>query len=284
MGRRALLNLGLLLLALLLAAFIWLTPGASPKDDLPHITSLSVAEAGSLYLRLPRGEEVVLEKRSGSWMMVDPVNVAANEFLIEGLLGVVEAESHAAFDADGRDLGEYRLDPPLALLRVNGEEIAFGGTEGLNQRRYVHVGGRVHLIDDIYYYRLQTGYTTFVSTRVLPAASRVREMMLPGLSLVRDEEGRWSSTPADALTPDAANELAEAWTHAQALTVEPYLADDAFAADRVRLRDEDGTEFEFLLVAHDSALDLVRPDLGLRYRFADEQLDRLLPAVAAASE
>jgi hypothetical protein len=287
MGRRALLNLGLLLLALGLAALVWLTPGEPTEDELSPITSLRADEVTSIFLRLPHGEEVVLEKEGASWMMAAPVSVAANDFLVETLLDVVGAKSHASFAAEGRDLGEYRLALPLAVLRANGEEIAFGGTEALNQRRYVRVGDRIHLIDDVHYYRLQSDHTAFVSSRLLPAASSLQAMDLPGLSLVRDGEGRWHSEPPGALTQDAANELADAWLHAQALDIEPHAATESAggsAADTVRLRAADGAVFEFVRVERDGVADLARNDLGLAYRFADEQMARLLPAAASAPE
>lgn len=279
MNVRMLVNVGLLLLVLGLALLAWLEPGLEPEAEPPRLTALAADAVTRLSIRLPRGDDVVLEKEGGEWMMTSPVRAYANAFRIDPLLRVVEAASHARFPAAGRDLTEYRLDPPLAVLRADGEAIAFGGTEPIDHRRYVQVGDTIHLIEDHYYYRLQTDYPAFVSNRLLPPAGRPRALALPGLSLARDEEGRWTASPSGGLTPDAINELVDEWARAQALEIEPYAAagETPHAGVRVELDGDPGGEIVFGLVERGAGLALARADLGLLYRLTEEQAARLLP-------
>ncbi len=145
------------------------------------------------------------------------------------------------------------------------------------------MGEKIHLIDDVYYYLLQSEYPAFVSNHLLPPASRLQAMTLPGLALVRDADGRWTSPIAGELAPDAVNDLADTWLHAQALEVESYDAVSGEHAETVRLRlaDPVDAEIEFLLVEREFATYLARPDLGLLYHVTDEQTERLLPDPAA---
>ena len=283
MNRRMLLNLGLLLLVLALALLAWMEPGIGPEEGPPRLTAFTADEVTQVSIRRLHGGGLVLEREAGEWLMTSPVRTYANEFRIEPLLRVVEAASHGRFPAAGRDLGEYRLDPPLAVLRVNGEEIAFGGTEPIDQRRYARLGDTIHLIDDHYYYRLQADYPAFVSNRLLPPAGRPRAIELPGLSLARDEEGRWTASPLGDLTPDGINELVDAWVRAQALEVEAYDAAAEEAQGSVRVEMEDGA-IVFGLLERGFGVALARADLGLLYHLAEEQASRLLPTPAASPD
>ncbi|MDR2877739.1 MAG: DUF4340 domain-containing protein [Chromatiales bacterium] len=278
MNRRLVLNFVLLLIVLALAALVWKQPGDVPSVKAQPLTPLHANEVTRLIIEWPASNRapVSLDKSQGMWRMDAPLHVYANEFRIDALLRVLETASQAHFGAIGRDLREYGLDPPSAVLEADDLRIAFGGSEPLDHRRYIQVGDTIHLTDDLYLFRLQTDYTSFVSTQLLSPNSHPVMIELPGLALTHGEGGRWTASPADGFTPDAINELVDEWRNAQALAVEPADA-SAVGIGAVRIGFEAGEDIRFEVRERDADLLLVRADLGICYVLTEEQARQLLP-------
>jgi len=215
-------------------------------------------------------------------MMRAPVATVANEFRIDALLGITRADSRAQFDAGTLDLAKFRLDKPATVLRLNDVELAFGDSEPLDNRRYVRNGATVHLIDEDYYYRLQSDFAAFVSTRLLPPNARPAQIRLPEFSVARAGSG-WELAPAQpAATPDALNAFVDGWRGAQAVEVDRYGGEAARGKLGVSF-EGDAAPLEFLLLETEPELVLARADLGLRYHLTAEQAKRLLQRPSAAA-
>ncbi|MCC6301677.1 MAG: DUF4340 domain-containing protein [Gammaproteobacteria bacterium] len=279
---RSALNLGLLGLAAALAALVYWEPGVETPAEPPKLTALAPAGIEHVVIRPQRGDEIRLDKDQGVWMMRAPVATYANEFRIDALLGIARADSRARFDAVALDLVKFGLDPPLSVLRLDDVELAFGDSEPLDNRRYVRNGAAVHLIDDEYFYRLQTGFTAFVSNRLLPPSGAPAAIRLPEFGVTR-VDGKWSLAPAPEPPPaDALNEFVDAWRQAQAVQVDRYAGEAARGAITVSF-EGGAAPLEFLLLETEPELVLARADLGLRYHLTAEQARRLLSAPTSAA-
>lgn len=282
MGRRALLNLGLAALVAALALIAWLEPGLEREDATARLTGLAVSDVDRIEIRAG-GESIDLWRIEGRWRMTAPVETAANEFRIEPLLRVVEAQSHARFEAVAGELARYGLEPPRALLHVNDVEIAFGDTGPIDQRRYVRVGGFVHLVDDHYLSRLQAGFPSFVTNRLLPEDARPVAFRFPGLVLEQQADGRWRLDPDPALPMDALNRFVDGWTHARAIHIDRHDAESAEGEIVVTLRDR-AQPLTFLILETESDVVLSPAGSGLAYHLGSEQGARLLDPLAARGE
>jgi hypothetical protein len=283
MTRRALLNVGLLVLVAALLLVARFEPGVERKPEQPHLTALTSNDVARVRIRQPGGAELSLSRKDGVWMIDAPIVAYANEFRLEPLLRVTEAESYASFAARGQDLKQYQLDPPLAAMTVNDDlELAFGGTEPINNRRYVRVGDTVHLIDDHYYFRLQAGLPAFVSNRLLPPGAQPVRIAAPGFTLSRDAEGRWSASPAlEGVSQDAFNSFVDEWKGVQAVEVDRYARDGK--EKKVRIEFASGAPIDFQVVESASEVIFGRSDLGVRYHLASDQAHRLLSPPAPES-
>jgi hypothetical protein len=276
MTRRALLNVGLLALVAGLLLMVYFEPGVKHEPEHPHLTGLSPNDVQRIRIRQSGGAELSLSRKNGVWMLDAPVATYANEFRIEPLLRVTEAESYASFAAQGQDLKQYQLEPPLAVLRLNDLELEFGGTEPINNRRYVRVDGTVHLIDDHYYFRLQAGFPAFVSNRLLPPDAQPVRVALPDFTLSRDAQGRWSANPAlKGVAADALNSFVDEWKGAQAVEVDRY--EDGGTGKKARIEFAAGAApIDFQVSESGSEVLFGRRDLGLRYHLTTDQARRLL--------
>ena len=129
------------------------------------------------------------------WAMTAPVHMPANTFRVETVLQVAQAGSHTRLDVAAVSLAEFKLDKPRARLWLDATEIAFGATEPLHGRRYVRVGDSVQLISDSVYFDLTGAFTAFADTALLAPGSRLTQLDLPALRLVRVSEGGWMQAP-----------------------------------------------------------------------------------------
>lgn len=281
MSRRSVLNLALLALAAALAALVYWEPGLERPAGPAKLTTLAPADITRLVIRPQRGQEIRLERDAGTWMMRAPIAAYANEFRIDALLGIAQADSQAQFAAATLDLAKFRLDAPATVLQLNDLELAFGDSEPLDHRRYVRVGATVHLIGDDYFYRLQTDFPSFVSSRLLPPQARPAQIRLPGFSIER-ADGQWRLAPAQQQpSMDALNGFVDEWARAQAVELDRYAGEPAQGAITVTLEGA-AAPLEFLLLEAEPELVLARADLGLRYHFTAEQARRLLQPPAEA--
>ncbi len=284
MNMRSMLNLTLLGLAAALVALVYWEPGIEGPAALPKLTALSPADIEHIVIRSQNGAEIRIDKDKEGWMMRSPVASYANGFRLDALLQVAQADSHAQFSTRDLDLAKFRLDPPATVLYLNDVELAFGDSEPINNRRYVRIGTTVHLIDDNYYYQLQTGFPSFVSNQLLPPQSKPATIKLPAFSVARARDGQWQVSPADKQpSMDAINGFVEEWRRAQAIMIDRFQGGSSQGTIAVSLEGSTAP-LEFLLLETEPELVLARADIGLRYHFTADQAQRLLqpPSAAAA--
>jgi hypothetical protein len=283
MRRRLLLNVGLAAIVAALVLVVWLEPGIDRETGPARLTALDADVIGRIEIQRSGHDGIIIERSDGQWRLLAPLEAPANEFRIEPLLRIADATTHAHFEAGAGELARYGLDPPRAVLRIDDVEIAFGDTEALDHRRYMRIGNVVHLVEDHYLHRLQTGYASFVSNRLLPEGSRPVRLSLPDFTLAMDAEGRWNTAPEQDFSMDALNRIVDAWIHARAIIVDAYDGDAAQGTISVSLlgRDE---PIEFHVIESDVDLILALPEAGLVYHLGSDQGIRMLGRTPHADE
>ncbi|MBI3345550.1 MAG: DUF4340 domain-containing protein [Gammaproteobacteria bacterium] len=304
MDSRTWLNLGLLILAGALAIVAVYLPGVKKTAPLPALTSLTPAAITSIRIERKAQPAIALKKEASGWRLTEPLQLPANTGVVESLLGLTQAASHAQWVAAGLDLEKFKLKSPRIRVRLNDVELGFGDTEPVEGRRYVLAGNTVHLITDGYYPKLIAPPASFVSLALLPGPEPLKEIELPGLTLRHDAQG-WSAQPgaSDAqgratakgsanvaggrmpeATPDAVNTLAQEWTAAQALQVSLYTApvSQIKPVETITLRQQGAQPpLRFIIVSRAPELILARPELGVQYHLPQDAAQRLLMLPAA---
>ncbi len=154
MRHQLVVNSLLLFLALLLGGLVWLTLGQEKTDRKVTLTSLLPEQITRIEIQNSNGADIHLERKEGTWMMTEPSKAKANSARIDGLLKIAQAVSISRFPAPD-DLSEYGLNPPQAVLTINQTKIEMGTTNPISHRRYLHVGNKIHLINDRFPHFLQ---------------------------------------------------------------------------------------------------------------------------------
>jgi len=274
MSKKIWLNLGLLLLVVGLAWVVYQEPGLDAPDSRTHLTQLAPEQITQITIKRVGKEELVFVKENG-WQMRMPVNARANQFRIDSILKLVQAEWRGQFDVSELDLAKYQLDEPQVRITFNNIDIDFGGNEPLNRDRYVRMGGYVYLVNDTLYYRLLAPPETFIALALLPPDSSLVEVSLPGLK-IENEQGRWIvKSGKEGLTPEQINKLVDEWQHAQAIRITRNKKGVAKGEIILRLAAIPG-ELRYEIIQLEPELIISREDIGIRYHFTNEQMKKMI--------
>ncbi|NIR29157.1 MAG: DUF4340 domain-containing protein [Gammaproteobacteria bacterium] len=276
MRSRALLNVALLVVAVGLGLLLVLEPGRPVPEATQRLTALDAGAITQVRIEIPDGEPVEIAQRGEAWRLRAPLQLPANPFRVEMLTRAAEAVSHARYRVAEEDLPRFGLAPPRATLYLDDTALAFGATEPLSGRRYVRVGGEIHLVDDRFLARLTSPPASFVHPGPLGPDPEPLELTLPDAHLTL-AEGGWRLVPEDpGVSRDALAALVDAWRYAQALSVRALDPDlHADATVRVRLRDR-SEPVRFHVARDEERVILTRPDAGVQYHFTPTTGERLL--------
>jgi type II secretory pathway component PulM len=275
MSKRNLLNLGLLLLVGVLVLLVIYEPGIEKPQEPTRLLELEREAVTQIRIERQGQETVALTRDGGDWNLTEPLAIGASAFRIGSLLRITEQKSLGSFPAEPERLAGYGLEAPRVTLTLNDAvTVAFGDNTPLDQRRYVRLGDRVHMVSDTLYYHLIGAYTTFIRQELLPEGTALAALTLPGLRVSWQAE-RWQVEPRpESFSADQVTRLIDAWKLASAVQVKPY---DGKQGEAITIEPGgDETPLTFLLTARTPDLVLARPELGIEYHLAESSADELL--------
>lgn len=268
----------------LLVLLVVYEPGIEKPPELPSLLQLDRAAVKQITIRRDGQQDIELQGQADDqWQVTKPLQHAADQYRIDSLLRVTTMKSLGSFAAEPQKLAAYKLAPPQVSLTLNGETtIDFGSSTPLDQRRYVMVDGKVHLISDTLYYHLIGSYPTYLRRQLLDEGSRIEQITLPGLS-VGWQENRWQLSPEpESFSADQVTRLLDNWKLASAMDIKPY---DKKPGEKITIKMA-GVEqpLELLLTSRNPDLILARPELGIQYHLDAANANGLLQLPAMEEE
>ncbi len=279
MRQRWLLNLALLVIAAVLAGFVFYT--LEQDEQLLPLTDLKAEKVQSIRIERANKEPIFMMKDAqGFWQMATPFNLLGNQFQIERLLQILSERDYKKIEAENLNLTELQLDPPLASIRFNQVTVEFGDSSPIDYgQRYVQLNKKVYLIKDNLFYTLNDDALIFASTSPLGNAPKITTLKMPNYHLVL-KEGKWTLTSTfssdDIETgADALSTLIDNWQHALAFSVEPYKESPGQGEIEITLLGQD-EPLRFVIVSTTPDFVLARPDKAVQYQFPINQVDKLL--------
>lgn len=274
MKSRTLTNVALLVLVAALAAAIALVQRGGDGPALEPLTRTIPGAVSRIRLETGAGEPIVLRRSDGGWDLVAPLAMAANDFRVNALLGVLAAPVRLRIDAAGETLARYGLASPRGRVLLDGQEILFGDTEPINARRYLLHDGTVALVDDAFVAHLGASAASYVHPAPLGRDPSPRSIRLSGVRVLADAGG-WRVEPGGAgPAAAAAARLADAWKGAQATAVRPYEPGLDWREEIV-VEDADG-ELRFDVARTEYEVILGRRDAGIQYHLTKAAGARLV--------
>ena len=285
MASRLWLNLALLLLLGILVLVVVYEPGKEVEPPPTRLTQLTTDMVTHVYLKRETGQDIELVKEpDGTWWMHNPYYLPANDFRVQSLLRLTQTESLSSHPLKELQTSTYGLDKPRAIVTFDRtEQIKFGDTEPLQQRRYVQAGDQLHTIVDTFYYQAASSPTSYLAYSLLPPGADIVKLVLPDLQLII-EGGKWQRTPQHTeLSADASIELIDHWQHSQALKLRPTEVKDGKADIEVYIKNQ-ADPIRFKLLQTENEISLIRLGMGLQYHIADDVYQRLITLPVAEPE
>ncbi len=151
MRRAQRLPLALLILVVLLAAAVLWTrqyhaASAAPERLLPF----GPDQVTRIELKTRDGVERRFAKQGGTWHMLAPQQGEADAAHLGRLAAIANAKVLRWRPASAFDPARIGLDPPWAVVTLNGQRLEFGTLAALAPQRYVRIGDHIALIPSRY--------------------------------------------------------------------------------------------------------------------------------------
>lgn len=259
--RRWLLNLALLVLVGGLGALAWWQmqqPAAQP-DTLLRLTRADITRVTIAREWESNTPDVIRLERTGErWRMLEPKQLDTNPARISQLFTLLDETVTAVYDATGKDLTQYGLEPSHVSLAFNDERLVFGAENPISRTRYVLHEGKIKLVSEAVFGLLTGDAMTFVANTLVPEGRTVKAVLLP-----------------DGFDSGAAG-LLQKWQSADALRVEAY--ENEVSKGKIVLTLDDGSTLTLDLLSDAGELILANIASGIRYVCAETQRNVLLPS------
>lgn len=164
MNKRIKINIALLALIVLVAAFLFQTGGKQTAEQQSAVTGMDGNSITRISVTRTGREVLRFIKQGNGWRMESPRSARANPTRINTILALLQTRSYAQLDAGDMDLTRFDLSKPAVILKLNRHEFRFGNNNTLEGRRYLLFQDTIHLIDDGLYQQLLQPAEFFVQS------------------------------------------------------------------------------------------------------------------------
>lgn len=283
---RLILNLVLLLALVAIGLYAYLRPAKDVVEQGIRVSQLKRDDVNRIRLQRDAGLDLQLEKRHGSWYIMQPYQTHAEPLQIDRLLDLTMATASGEFP--GQNLSRYGLDPASVTVTLNDQSFAFGNINEITNEQYLASEGRVFLVRTYHGYSLPTNMSELIGRKLLADHEKPVAYDFGKWQAVQNDKGAWSiqgSAPAGheiAPTPDELNVWVAEWQLASALSVAPNEAEPH--GERIDIRFSNGESATFQVLAREPEIILVRMPGNMRYQLGADAGARLLDPYRVAQQ
>ncbi len=275
-------HFNLLLLAIVggLGAVLWYSQ--EKAEVFPPLTPFAQADVDSIVLTHPDAPVIELRKQGSDWQLLSPVQAPADGFEVASLVNLATLDVKRSVDASEADLQQLMLDPPAFTVTINGQELAFGGTEPIEYRRYIRTGNRVALVLDPPSAALDKDFSDLVAKQLLPVGAKVRRIEVPGLVVRRaDNDQGWVADGHADVTSDQLQAFVDAWMGVRAMWNGALPPADAQAAGEAVRIEYDGGEMNLRIAEREPQLLIDNLGYQVRHTVSRAEVEKLLSLPSA---
>ena len=230
-----------------------------------RITRLEQAQIDRISIDTAN-DSISLIKSDGNWHLESPLRWPANNTNINRLTDLVNQQTESRLPAAEADLKAFGLMFPRASLQLNDQQIVFGATNNIGDRRYLLIDSTVFLIPDIHLVFITQGLTGLIDRRLLPDSRQLHSLQLPGYRIEQDSQGSWQlDSEINATTTPS--DLIGNWQNLEAQSINRF---DSSRSPRQKITAvlTDGKKQDFFLMAIEPEIVIANPELGMQYHFS----------------
>ncbi len=257
-------NLVLAGIVALAAVAVWFVVRSERARIEQPLTAIDTKSTKEILVRNGDNPPRRFERRDGAWWMREPYQLPAHADAVARLLAIARTAPRSRHARTQFELARIGLDPPQAVLTLDGVTIAFGLTDAIRGDRYVLSDQTVALMPD-----------RFSAWLLAPAESELDHRLAAPLGTISEVVIDGQKRP----------ELAAAWqqvTTSQVVAVQD--APPASGTIAVDLGTADGQRVRYTLWRRDDGrYAALRAEPALLYPLDEIQMQHLLPAMSAGA-
>jgi hypothetical protein len=272
-SRRWLINY---LLFILIIIFTWIgIKYPLQQDQMNKSDSITMLKPVDIdRIKIETADNIIqLKKQAGNWQLTSPIQWFANNIAVERLATLSTVQARSELAREEIDLSTIGLSLPKAVLSLNDQSVFFGDTNRIGNRRYLSVGSKIYLVDDIHFPFINQGLNGLVENRLLPSRLQLVSLKFANM-LIRRERGEWLSDNPQHKT-EALNNLISQWQTRQASSIKNYDTSLTPLQKIIAQTQKAGT-IEFFVLSIKPEIIIARHDLNLQYHFPEHQYYELL--------
>ena len=280
MSKRNLVNLILFAIIVILMALVLYEPGKDKSITPPTLTNLKNSNIQNIKITRAatssNENELQFIKKENTWVMIKPYHLAANSFRIDSILKLLDAASLSQNNLKTLNKNTFGLNTPLITITFNNEtKIIFGHNKSLNNHRYVQVGSTLHMIADTFFYQLSAKSESYINHKILPEKNKIIKLILPNITLEKNE-AKWNISPiAGDISTDSINQLITEWKLSQAYDIKVGKLNTNNTADIIVLLDNNKT-LRFKIGKNKEKFILRNIETNVQYIMSADRRDKLL--------
>ena len=131
-----------------LGAAVWLQVQREHALARDPLTTIDLASVRALRVDCRGCASRRFERVEGHWQMREPRDVRADDEAVARLLDIATAPVRFRHPSGSLDAKKIGLDPPQAVLTLDGRALRFGATDAIDGDRYVDTGDAIALVPD----------------------------------------------------------------------------------------------------------------------------------------
>lgn len=140
----------LVIVAVLATAVLWTRQHHAASAPPERLLPFGPDQVTRIELKTREGVERRFDKQNGIWHMLAPQQGSADPAHLDRLAAIANAKVLRWRPASEFDPAKIGLDPPWAVVTINGRRLEFGTLAALAPQRYVKIGDHVALIPSRY--------------------------------------------------------------------------------------------------------------------------------------
>lgn len=276
MSSRALLNIGMVFVAMVAAIVLYMDDGGPDKPPDHALVPIAQTDIRSIAIERTNSARIELRRDDGTWRMVAPVKARVDETALARVLDL--SRLGAANRLAATDLARYGLDQPWGKVRFGEHVLAFGNTNTVTEEIYVQSADAVHTVPARHAMAVPATPGKLIAHRMFAPEEVPVAVELAGFSLWHDGT-RWQMTPPDpGLSQDDLVRWIDQWRYASSVVTQPG---DPGARTDIVVELRDGRRIELGIKARAPDLVMHRRDEGLDYHFNARTAPLLLGSPSA---
>ena len=281
MNKKNLLNILLVFVVAALAAVIYFSEEESTLLD--QLTDTPPESVGKIKIQHNNHTTFINKRDDDQWVIVQPINIEANNFRISSILKLINAPVHNHYRLDEIDLGKTGLSDSGTHITLDDNSITFGNINPATGLRYIRFNDQVVTIEDVYHPLLSSHFSTLVSLNLLPTnnsitdgditSGGIEKLILSNQTISKDDNGLWQSNTQR--TADSVAKTLDHWQHDQAFGIHEYMERKQLGEIFIFIKGQ-RQPISYRITDTDPWLILARPEIGLEFHLDKEAYKNLI--------